>query len=152
MGQCLQVHIEDIELLLDEGLAVPSGYYTEFDTSGLLRMDTKSKIETLVKAVGGGIMTPNTALMAQNLQPVDGGDTVYMQQQQFSLAALAKRDARPDPFAKNADSNDTPSATNARQVAVEDGTDGQDAANARGFDGIAFLTALQKNLGVRDEA
>jgi hypothetical protein len=29
-----------------------------------------------------------------------GGDELYLQQQNFSLSALAKRDAKPDPFAK----------------------------------------------------
>ena len=33
------------------------------------------------------------------LGPVEGGDTPYMQQQMFSLEALAQRDAN-DPFAK----------------------------------------------------
>ncbi len=32
------------------------------------------------------------------LGPVEGGDTVLSQQQNYSLAALAKRDAQPDPF------------------------------------------------------
>jgi hypothetical protein len=29
---------------------------------------------------------------------VEGGDSAYLQQQNFSLEALAKRDAQPDPF------------------------------------------------------
>ena len=37
-----------------------------------------------------------------NLLPVPGGDTPYLQQQNFSLAALAKRDAKDDPFATGA--------------------------------------------------
>ena len=39
-SQCLQAHIESIELLLDEGLELPKPYGTEFDLDGLLRMDT----------------------------------------------------------------------------------------------------------------
>jgi hypothetical protein len=35
-----------------------------------------------------------------NLPPTKGGDTVYLQQQNFSLEALAKRDAQEDPFAR----------------------------------------------------
>jgi hypothetical protein len=34
-----------------------------------------------------------------SLPPVDGGDSPMIQQQNFSLAALAKRDAKDDPFA-----------------------------------------------------
>jgi phage portal protein BeeE len=32
--------------------------------------------------------------------PVAGGDSPYLQQQNYSLAALAKRDSSPDPFDK----------------------------------------------------
>ena len=38
--QCLQSLIENIELLLDEGLELPKPYGTEFDLDGLLRMDS----------------------------------------------------------------------------------------------------------------
>lgn len=138
-SQCLQNPIESIELLLDEGLGltdVPGHTYgTEFDLDGLLRMDTATQIEALSKAVGGSIMTPNTALKKQNLAPVDGGDTIYMQQQNYSLAALNKRDQQDDPFrsqqskpataqvAANDDGSDLPAGDNldedaARQVAV----------------------------------
>ena len=44
-------------------------------------------------------MAPNEARFKENLVPVTGGESPMAQQQNFSLAALAKRDARPDPFA-----------------------------------------------------
>ena len=97
---CLQIHIESIELAHDEGLALPSNLGTEFDLDGLLRMDTATLIESLEKAVGGGIMKPNEARRRLNLAPTAGGDSVYLQQQNFSLEALAKRDAKDDPFGK----------------------------------------------------
>lgn len=96
---CLQVQIEDIELCLDEGLAVPSGYSVEFDLEGLLRMDSATQMDVLSKGVGGAILKPDEARRRLNLRPVPGGDTVYLQQQNFSLAALDKRDAKEDPFA-----------------------------------------------------
>ena len=44
-SQCLQTHIESIEALLDDGLALDgTGYCTEFCLDDLLRMDTKTKI------------------------------------------------------------------------------------------------------------
>ncbi|MBZ9653538.1 phage portal protein [Phyllobacterium lublinensis] len=103
-AQCLQVHIESIELCLDEGLGLDRAkdgktLGTEFDLDDLLRMDTATQIESLAKAVGGSIMTPNAALRKMNQPPIDGGNTVYMQQQNYSLAALNKRDES-DPFAK----------------------------------------------------
>jgi HK97 family phage portal protein len=96
---CLQVHIESIEICLDEGLSVPSGTRVEFDLDGLLRMDAVAQIEMLSKGVESGVFTPNEARKQRNLKPLPGGDTVYLQQQNFSMEALAKRDAKEDPFA-----------------------------------------------------
>lgn len=101
-SQCLQIHIEACELCLDEGMELPRGYGTEFDLDGLLRMDTATQVKTLVEAVGGGLMKPNEGRAKINLGPAKGGDQVFLQQQNFSLEALAKRDAKDDPFASAA--------------------------------------------------
>ena len=98
-SDCLQSIIESLEASLDEGLALPGGYYTEFDLDNLMRMDTATRYDTKSKAITGGWMSPNEARAAENMQPVAGGDSPYLQQQNYSLAALAKRDAKPDPFA-----------------------------------------------------
>lgn len=95
---CLQVLIESIELCLTEGLDTPAGMHVELDLDGLLRMDSATQIDMLAKAVGGAIMKPNEARRRRRLDPVKGGDTVYLQQQNYSLEALAKRDAKDDPF------------------------------------------------------
>lgn len=95
---CLQPLIESVESHLDDGLSLPSDQGTEFDIDNLLRMDTASMYEANSKAVGGGWMTPDEARFRANLESVTGGDTPYLQQQNFSLAALAKRDAQADPF------------------------------------------------------
>lgn len=99
-NSCLHRHIEDIELLLDEGLGVPEGTGFEFDLEGLLRMDSKTQVETLAAAVQGSVMPVNVALKRLNISPVDGGEYIWMQQQNYSLQALAKRDEG-DPFAKD---------------------------------------------------
>lgn len=100
---CLQELIECAELCLDEGLELPQdkGYGVEFDLDGLLRMDTAAQITTLAEAVKGTIMVPNEARRKMNLPPKKGGDALYLQQQNFSLEALAKRDAKDDPFETN---------------------------------------------------
>ena len=98
-SDCLQRHIESIEALLGEGLALPSKYGAEFDIDDLLRMDFNLKMDTAVKGVGGGIYSPNEARRRFNLPPVKGGDTPYLQQQNYSLAALDERD-QDKPFAK----------------------------------------------------
>lgn len=95
----LQVQIEGIEALLDEGLGIETaGYATEFDLDYLLRMDSATQIKSLNEAVGGGWMSPNEARKKRGLPPVTGGETPYLQQQNYSLAALDKRDRGGDPF------------------------------------------------------
>ncbi len=101
-SQTLQTHIEAIEVLLDEGLELygvrDRVYGVEFDLEGLLRMDPATRADVAQKQVGAGVLAPNEARLRENLPPVDGGATPYLQQQNYSLAALAKRDAG-DPFA-----------------------------------------------------
>jgi HK97 family phage portal protein len=98
-SQCLQKLIEDYEICLDEGLELLSGQHTQLDLDGLFRMDTATQIKTLREGVAGAIMSPNEARLKLNLIPLEGGDTVYLQQQNFSLEALSRRDAKADPFA-----------------------------------------------------
>jgi HK97 family phage portal protein len=105
-SDCLQSHIEAWELCMDEALGLRTGTNTgrmlgvELDLDGLLRMDTATQIKTLAEGVGGAVFTPNEARRKADLRPLAGGDTVYMQQQNFSLAALDARDkAGPPPGA-----------------------------------------------------
>lgn len=102
-SQCLQKFFECIELCLDEGLGlVDAGYGSEFDLDDLLRMDTATLVESEKNAVSGGIKAPNESRRRLNLPPVAGGESPYLQQQNYSLEALAKRDAQADPFASRA--------------------------------------------------
>jgi HK97 family phage portal protein len=101
--QTLQKPIETIEILLDEGLALDKQegkvLGTELDLDDLLRMDTPARVKAAADAIGSGAATPNEARFRWlGLGPVVGGDTPYLQQQNYSLAALAKRDASMDPF------------------------------------------------------
>jgi len=101
-SQALQSHIEEIEELLDHGLGLggwAGGMGTEFDTENLLRMDSVTQVTAIRDAVGAGVMSPNEGRGKLDLKPVDGGESPYLQQQNYSLAALAKRDAQDDPFA-----------------------------------------------------
>jgi HK97 family phage portal protein len=97
-SQCLQVLIESIELLLDETFDLNGNTGTEFDVGALLRMDTERRIKTLGEAVKNTIMSPNEARKKENLPPVPGGNSLYLQQQNFSLEALSRRDASENPF------------------------------------------------------
>lgn len=100
-SQCLQVLFESIEILLDEGLELGKNEEgkqlgTEFDLDDLLKMDTATLIESEKNAAG--IKAPNESRKRLGLKPVKGGETPYLQQQNFSLAALDARDrANPAP-------------------------------------------------------
>ncbi|OCT30203.1 phage portal protein [Pseudomonas putida] len=97
-SDCLQTLIEALELCLDEGLELPSQYGTEFDLDGLLRMDTAALYKANNEAVSGAWMKPNEARRRAGLPPVEGGDSPMIQQQNYSLAAIARRDAQADPL------------------------------------------------------
>jgi len=100
-AQALQSQIEEIEELLDHALGIGwgVGLGTEFDTENLLRMDSVTQITAIRDAVGAGVMSPNEGRAKLDLKPAEGGESPYLQQQNYSLAALAKRDAQDDPFA-----------------------------------------------------
>lgn len=105
LGQALQPAITAIELLMAEALELPPNMRIELDTSALLRMDPLSRAETAAKLVGAGILSPNEARAAENLPPVRGGESPYLQQQNFTLSQLASRtpptDAPTSPPAKD---------------------------------------------------
>jgi HK97 family phage portal protein len=95
--QCLQELVECFELSMDEGLELPKPYGTEFNTADLLRMDSTTMIDYIAKGVGAGVMKPNEGRFLLNYKPVEGGDTPYLQQQNYSLSALNRRDQEPAP-------------------------------------------------------
>lgn len=136
-NQCLQKHFESIEAVLDEGLGIAgSSLRTEFCLDDLLRMDSKTLAEVEGLKVQRGIASPNEARRKFNLEKAEGGDSPMVQQQNYSLAALAKRDASADPFGKtpaaapapapapvdpNADPAEDPASTEDVQKAVDAG-------------------------------
>lgn len=91
-SQALQRHIEDIELCLDEGLGIGEKYGAEFDLDDLLRMDSVTLFEVAQKAKG--VLTLDEQRKKVNAKKIAGGNTIYMQQQDHSLEAIAARDAQ----------------------------------------------------------
>jgi len=125
----LQTHIEDIEGLLDEGLEVPSDKCVEFDIdAGLLRMDSGAQMDMLATGVEKCILVPNEARARLNRPPKTGGDELYLQQQNYSLSALAKRDSSDDPFGKAKPPAAAPAAPAPADPDPEEGADRADAA------------------------
>ncbi len=101
-SQCLQSLIKNFEDHHDKGLGLGpdfgNQYGTEFDINDLIWMDAETKTKAASDSIGSGGMSPNEARKQFfGLGKVTGGDTPYMQQQYFSLAALANRDQN-NPF------------------------------------------------------
>lgn len=143
--QCLQILIEEIELCLDEGLELPKPYGTEFDLDDLLRMDTATMITTLARGVGAAIYSPDDARRKIGLGKVKGGGTPYLQQQNYSLEALNKRDSQADPFA-TATPTGSPPAVEATPAAPADEPAPQPAAKALALDDDAIEIITQAAL------
>jgi HK97 family phage portal protein len=98
-SQAIQSLTTNFETVLDDGLGLAgTAYGTEFDITDLIWLDLATKTKAAADAIGAGAMSPDEARLRYfGLGPVEGGDTPYMQQQMFSLKALAQRDAA-DPF------------------------------------------------------
>jgi HK97 family phage portal protein len=93
-SDCLQSHVTSLEQVLTEGLELPSYYAVRFNTDDLIRMDSATTMDIAVKGVNGGILTPNEGRRPFDKKPKKGGDTIYMQHQDYSIAVLADRDAK----------------------------------------------------------
>ena len=101
-AQCLQTHVVNFEACLDAGLELAPRLGTEFDVDDLIWMDTATRTTAAKESISAGALSPNEARSKYyGLDTVVGGDTPYMQQQMFSLSALAERDAE-SPFSKPA--------------------------------------------------
>lgn len=104
-SQCIQSLTTNFEKSHDEGLGLSEKIEgrqlgTEFDIDDLIWMDTATRVASAKTAIEGGGMSPDEARFKYHgLGPTPGGKSVLAQQQNYSLAALAERDAN-DPFAK----------------------------------------------------
>jgi HK97 family phage portal protein len=97
-AQCLQSLITDIETSLDRGLELSAGLGTEFDIDDLVWMDSATRTKSAADSIGGGALSPNEARAKYyGLGPVAGGNSPMVQQQYYSLEALAARDASGPP-------------------------------------------------------
>lgn len=126
-SQCLQGLIEAAELCLDEGLGIGEQFKlgTEFDVDNLLRMDSATQVDVVQKSKG--VLTLDEQRRKLDAGPVEGGNTIYLQQQDHSLAAIAARDAQlvavanapaEPPVDTPAPANDNPQAAAAASLAL----------------------------------
>lgn len=109
-SDALQTHIEHMEVLLDDGLRVTAPLSIELDLEPLLRMDEGKRAEVATKLVGGGIETPNEGRARFNRPPLEGGDTVYLQQQDFPLDQVRLNKIAQEPAANTEDEEPDESA------------------------------------------
>lgn len=119
--------LDNVEKSFQDAFNLPSDETIEFDVSSLLRMDFTARVEGLTKSIQGGLLTPNEAREKENLEPVEGGDDLFMQRQMTSVSLLedlgqAELDAKNKPAPATA----TATAT-APAPAPEDATDQEDA-------------------------
>lgn len=88
-SDCLQSPIEEMEACLDDGLGldgVTKG--VELDLDGLLRMDSKTQMDTIGAGIAAKVLKINDGRKKINLPPMEGGDTVYMQQQDYPIDVI----------------------------------------------------------------
>lgn len=104
-SDALQTHVEAMENLLDYGMDISLPEGVELDLWPLLRMDPLKQAEYETKLIGGAVKTPNESRKNLDLDPKEGGDAIYLQQQNYSLEALARRDAKADPFSSQSANN-----------------------------------------------
>lgn len=97
LGFCLN----HVEVAFDGlfGLKGQPEEYTEFDTAALLRSAFKDRIDGLVRAVQGGVLSPNEARVSEGYPEVPHGDEPRVQQQVVPLSAAAGIPAAPAPGA-----------------------------------------------------
>ncbi len=102
-ADCLHALMDAIQTLLGLGLGLDTPkegrqYAVRFELDDLLKMDTASFVASIKTMIDASAMAPNEGRTKLNLPPVAGGDSPMIQQQNYSLAAIAKRDATADPF------------------------------------------------------
>ena len=118
LDQCLQIIVEKMERRLDVGLELPSDHAFWLDETALLRMDPQTRGLANSEAIKGNWKQINEVRRGEDLPPVEGGDSIWMQQQNYSLSALVKRDAQEDPFGTTKPA--TPPATPTEPTTADD--------------------------------
>jgi len=136
-AQCIQSLTTNFEVCLDEGLGLlqkidGTQYGTEFDIDDLYWMDIAARNKAAADGIGSGGMSPDEARKRfYGLGRVKGGGSPYLQQQYYSLEALAQRDAD-KPFSK-------PTPAPAPALTAEPADDDEDE-----MDMAAAFTAIRR--------
>lgn len=105
-AQCIQSHLNKFEKCLERAFGIVNKiegkqYGIEFDINDLIWMDTATRMSAAQAAVTSGLSFNEVRKKYHGVGRVKGGESPLSQQQNYSIAALAERDAN-DPFAKPA--------------------------------------------------
>lgn len=146
-SQALQPLFNDFEICVSQGLDLAEGSRISFDLNALFKMDSTTQMKFLTDGLKG-IFATNEARKRLNMRPVEGGDDVMSQQQNFSLAALAERD-RNNPFVKNGAQNTAPTPTSNNENDNED-DDGEDNDAAQKILIALVAKGIQDAINARD--
>lgn len=143
-SQCLQSLINALEWSLDEGLGLGrqfgNSYGTELDPDDLIWLDWEARSKAAQEGIRSGGLAPDEARKRfYGLGKVPGGKYPYLQHQDYSLPALAERDAD-KPFAKP-----TQSAP-ATPPAAASNSDDEDQFEAASFGSLLHQKALAVGL------
>lgn len=138
--QCLQPLTASFEQVMDKGLGLSPDKVngvrlgTQFNINDLLWMDSATMMTVLAEGVKAGLLKPNEGRAQLNRGPVKGGDTPYLQQQNWSLRDLDERSKNPQL---------TPAAASS-VPATDDEPDPDDMPDD--VSEAAFLVSLRKEL------
>lgn len=126
--QCIQHHTKPFEDTYEFGVGLAPDLIAgrrmgvEFNRNDLLLMDTATQIDAISKGISSGAVAINEARAQLNLKPLTGGETPYLQQQNYPLESLANRTppeamAPPQQIAAPAEEDDDePDADEARKA------------------------------------
>ena len=127
-SQCLQEMMESFEESLDLGLGLGPDKIdgvrmgVEFNRDDLLQMDTAGKVAAASSAIRSGLSPNEVRKRYFDAPRVKGGDDPRLQQQDFSLEALAERD-QDKPFSRPSTPTAAPVATPADPATDDDTED-----------------------------
>lgn len=85
LGQWLKAFEQEMNLKLFRG----TGRFVEFNVDGLLRGDFKTRMEGYARAIQNSIKTPNEVRRKENDPPMEGGDSLVLQQNMLPLEDLS---------------------------------------------------------------
>jgi HK97 family phage portal protein len=121
MSTGLGFAIKHIEDAFTAFFNLPRAEQLEFDTSVLLRTDTPARLDSLSKAVQGGIYSPNEARAMEGLPAKAYGDEPRLQRQVVPLSAYANT---PAPVAADPNADDPADGNDATGAASPDASGG----------------------------